>query len=460
MNQDITCPKCKHNFDITNSLKEQVKNEALAEARKEYSKHIQDIKIEKENFQNKANQELAKQIQLEKTKVQNENLSQFTELQNELNQKSEQLQEFNRAKAEIEKLKREKTEVKSQVEMEFQEKLNQEILVEKKKMKSQMQNENQHQFQELQNELNQKSEQLQEFNRAKAEIEKLKREKSEISSQIEAELQEKLTQQLLEEKEKIRVENENQNNMKLLEKDTLIQQQKLDLENMKVKLEQGSTQLQGEVQELAIENWLNSQFPFDEVTEVQKGKYGADVIQTIHERERQNCGIIAYESKRTANWSSEWIPKFKTDIQRSGASIGVLVTSVMPKDMERAGLKDGVWVCRFDEFKIISNLLRDSIIKIDVATGHNKNRKEKMELLYDYIFGTEFKNDLNNMMGVFESMQRELTREKTQMMNHWKKREKHLEMIIQATSSIGGSITGISGISLPILESDSILELE
>jgi len=391
MNQDITCPKCHHNFDITDSLKEQVKNEALAEARKEYSQHIQDIKIEKDNFKKKANKELEKQIGLERIKVQNENSLQFQELQNELNQKSQQLQEFNRAKAEIEKLKREK---------------------------------------------------------------------SEISSKIEAELQEKLTQQLLEEKEKIRVENENHNSMKLLEKDTLIQQQKLDLENMKIRLEQGSTQLQGEVQELAIENWLNSKFPFDDITEVQKGKYGADVIQIIHERERENCGIIAYESKRTANWGNDWIQKFKTDIQRSGADIGVLVTSIMPKDMKRAGLKDGVWVCRFDEFKIISNLLRDSIIKIDIATGHNKNRKEKMELLYDYIFGTEFKNDLNNMMGVFESMQKELTREKTQMMNHWKKREKHLEMIIQATSSIGGSITGISGISLPILESDSMFELE
>jgi len=461
MNQDISCPKCKHNFDITNSLKEQVKNEALAEARKEYSQYMQDIKTEKENFQIKANQELAKQIQLEKAKVQDENLSQFTELQNELNQKSEQLQQFNKAKAEIEKLKREKTEVKSQVEMEFQEKLNQEIITEKEKMKSKIQNENQQQFEELQNELNQKSEQLQQFNKAKAEIEKLKREKSEVASKIEAELQEKLTQQLLDEKEKIRVENENHNNMKLLEKDTMIEQQRKDLAKMKTRLEQGSTQLQGEVQELAIERWLKSQFPFDEIIEVKKGQYGSDVIQVIHERERQNCGTIAYESKRTANWGNDWIEKFKSDMQKAGSTIGILVTSVMPSNMERAGIKDGVWVCRFDEFKIISKLLRDSVIKIDEVMGHKNNRKEKMELLYDYMFGSEFKNDLNNMLAIFESMQRDLTKEKTQMLSHWKKREKHLDLIIQATSSISGSITGISGISLPILEeSDSTFVLE
>ena len=90
-------------------------------------------------------------------------------------------------------------------------------------------------------------------------------------------------------------------------------------------------QLQGEVQELAIEEWLKEKYPFDTIDEVKKGARGADCMQIVHTRESQNCGKIYYESKRTKDFQKSWIEKFKADMREKGADIGVLVTDVMPR---------------------------------------------------------------------------------------------------------------------------------
>ena len=115
------------------------------------------------------------------------------------------------------------------------------------------------------------------------------------------------------------------------------------LKEAQIKAEQGSTQLQGEVQELAIEKWLVENFPLDTIQEIKKGALGADCLQFINTRSKSNCGTIYYESKRTKSFKNEWIHKFKHDIQVKNADIGVLVTKSMPKDMDRMGLKDGIW---------------------------------------------------------------------------------------------------------------------
>ena len=364
------------------------------------------------------------------------------------------------ARKEFTKYKKELEAKQNKIQLDSEDKLQKTLHEEKIRLKSQLENEHSDQFQSLQNELDYKSKQLQDFNKAKAEIGKLKRENSEIASKIEVELQEKLTQQLLDEKEKLRIENENHNSMKLLERDTIIEQQKQALADLQVKLEQGSTQLQGEVQELAIEKWLKEEHPFDQIDEVKKGVFGADIIQKVHTRDRQNCGIIAYESKRTANWGNDWIEKIKGDMKKSNATVGVIVSSVLPKGLESAGVKDEIWICRFNEFKIISKLLRQSVIDVDIAVGTQKNAKEKMEILYDYIFGKDFKTDLNSLMDIFVTMQTELSKEKTQTMNHWKKRERHLNSIIEATSSIGGNLKGIAGFNIPIIDNEDSNLLE
>ena len=132
-------------------------------------------------------------------------------------------------------------------------------------------------------------------------------------------------------------------------------------------------------------------FPLDVIQEVKKGERGADCLQIVHTRDRQNCGSIYYESKRSKAFQANWIEKFKSDIREKNANIGVLITEVMPSDMDRLGLKDGVWVCSFDEFKGLSTVLRESIIQISSAIISQENKGEKMGMLYDFLTSNEFK---------------------------------------------------------------------
>ena len=119
--------------------------------------------------------------------------------------------------------------------------------------------------------------------------------------------------------------------LRLAEKEKQLEDQKKLAEEMKRKAEQGSMQLQGEVQELLLENILQNTFPFDKIIPVGKGVRGADCIQTICNPFGQECGKIIYESKRTNNFSTDWIEKLKHDMRSQGADIAVIVTQTITK---------------------------------------------------------------------------------------------------------------------------------
>lgn len=204
-------------------------------------------------------------------------------------------------------------------------------------------------------------------------------------------------------------------------------------------------QLQGEVQELAIEEWLASHFPLDTIEEIRKGVRGGDCIQTVHTRNQQNCGTIYYESKRTKDFQPSWIEKFKADIRDKGANVGVLVTEVMPSDMERMGLKDGIWICTFDEFKGLCTVLRESIIQLSTALVSQENRGDKMHLLYDFLTSNTFRMQVEAIVEGFSQMKADLESEKRSMQRIWKQREKQIEKVITNTIDMYGSIKGIAG---------------
>ena len=167
----------------------------------------------------------------------------------------------------------------------------------------------------------------------------------------------------------------------ITDRDKRIKDLQQALEEARRKAEQGSMQLQGEVQELAIEEWLAANFPLDKIEEIKKGARGADCLQIVNTRSRKNCGKIYYESKRTKDFQPSWIEKFKKDIRDKGADIGVLVTQSMPSDMERMGSKDGIWVCTFEEFKSLCAVLRQSVIRISEAVEIQENKGDKMAML-------------------------------------------------------------------------------
>jgi len=304
----------------------------------------------------------------------------------------------------------------------------------------------------LQKELAEKSEQVKELNRSKAEIEQLKRAITEAEEVAKLKAEQMMSERLKEEKEKIHKLVDEQNELKLKEKDKQLEDQKKLIEEMKRKAEQGSMQLQGEVQELAIEEWLSVQFPFDTISEVKKGAFGADCLQIVHTREAQNCGVICYESKNTKAWSQEWIKKFKSDMVNSKADIGVLVSSVYPKEMDRMGFVDGVWVCSLEEFKGSVSLLRQSLITTHQATKREENRTDKMSLLYSYLTSNEFNLQLNSIVHGFINMQEELEKEKRSLMASWKRRQKLIDGVLANTTEMYGSLQGIAGSAISHIE--------
>ncbi|MBD3839015.1 MAG: DUF2130 domain-containing protein [Epsilonproteobacteria bacterium] len=302
----------------------------------------------------------------------------------------------------------------------------------------------------LKNELTQKSEQVKELNSTKAQIERLKREKEEMESAIMAKAEVALNEQLKIEKAKIKKVVEEQNELKLKEKEKQLDDQKRLIEEMKRKAEQGSMQLQGEIQELAIEEWLSSQFRFDTITEVKKGAFGADCIQSVHTREAQNCGIICYESKNTKAWSGDWISKLKENMLRVKADIGVIVSAVYPKDMNRMGFVDGIWVCNLEEFKGSVSLLRESLIRTHKLTAKEENKADKSVLLYNYLSGNEFGMQMKSIVMNASQLKIDLDKEKKAFIKIWKQREKMIEGMINSIGAIEGDLLGISGNKLSL----------
>ena len=351
-----------------------------------------------------------------------------------------------------EKLKEEKLEFEKKKKQEnelFQERLDNLLKEGKKeietKLKLKLKEEQSEQFDALQKELNEKSEQIKELNRTKAEIEKLKREKSELKEIAEAESQKKLNEILIAEKERIKKAEEDKNELRFKEMQKQLEDQKKLTEEMKRKQEQGSMQLQGEVQELAIEEWLALKFPLDTIEEIKKGARGGDCIQIVHTRTEQNCGSIYYESKRTKDFQPSWIEKFKADIRDRGANIGVLVTEVMPSDMDRMGLKDGIWICNYEEFKGLCAVLREGILQVNNAIITQENKGDKMDLLYDYLTSSTFRMQIEAIVEGFTQMKSDLDSEKRSMQRIWKQREKQIEKVVTNTIDMYGSVKGIAG---------------
>ncbi len=363
-----------------------------------------------------------------------------------------------------EQLAKEKENVKEQIEKEVKAKLVTEKAIIEKSIKAELKNETDEQFQTIQKELAEKSNQLKDLNKTKAEIEKLKREKDELRDLIALEKEKEFSEKLKEEKIKIKKQADEDSTLKIMELEKKLKDQQELAEEMKRKSEQGSMQLQGEVQELAIEEILKNIFPFDIISEVAKGVKGADVVQTVKNKFNSDCGIILYESKRTKVFTNEWISKLKTDAVAIKADICIIVTEALPDGIDRIGQKDGVWICTFNDFKGLVLVLRESLIKINEAYSSQTNKGEKMQMLYDYLISTEFRLQIGAIIEGFTDLQNSYTQEKRAMERIWKQREKQLEKVLLNTNHFIGSIKGIAGSSIPDLkqigDSDNILEIE
>jgi hypothetical protein len=378
--------------------------------------------------------------------VQKEFSSKFNKRQKEYQNKVEALQK------EKELIDNEKAVLDETISQNVKEKLKTESRKLEKQLEAKLRDEKDEELQSLNKEIKEKSDKLREFSKAKAEIEKLKREKDSLRNEIELESEKKINEELRKETSKIRKAEQEKNEIKLTEQKTVIEQLTHQLKEAQRKAEQGSIQLQGEAQELAIEEYLSVTYPLDEISEIKKGARGADCLQTVNTHSKQNCGAIYYESKRTKDFQKSWIEKLKTDLQAKNADIGVLVTEAMPKEMETLGEIDGIWICTFTDFKGLSLVLRESLIRISSAVSAQENRGDKMSMLYDFLTGNEFRMQIEAIVEGFSQMHEDLEKEKRSMQGIWKKREKQIQKVLLNTTNMYSSIKGIAGKSIQTVQ--------
>ena len=404
----IQCPNCKVSIDVNEILYHQLEEEMKQK-----------------------NLELQKQFEKEREQQQiayNEAVKNFELERKQFAQEKEAFSE---------KLQQSTKEALKEQSIKMREELKKEIL-----------EEHQESLELLQKQLQEKSNQVKELNNAKVEIEQLKLANSEQESKLKVQFQKEFHTKFLQEKEQILKQISEENELKLKEKNVQLEELKKQLKETQRRAELGSVQLQGEVQELAIEEFLRLNFPFDEIEEIKKGVKGGDCVQTIHTREIANCGKIYYESKRTREFQKSWIEKFKEDMRERGIELGVIVTETLPKELERMGLIEGVWICTFEEFKGLCVVLRESVIKISLARKIKENKADKMNLLYHYLTSEEFKMQIEAIVESFMQLNSDLEREKAAMNKIWTQRKKQIDKVLKNTIGMYGSLQGIAGSSI------------
>ena len=345
-------------------------------------------------------------------------------------------------------LDKQKQEVEQAIEEGIKKQMSTKKLELEKKIRNEILEEKSGEIESYKTQLQEKSNEIRGLNKIKSELVQVKHEKEELREVIELESQQKISQLVSEERIRIRGQVDQEIELKFAEKDKMIDKLKEQTKDMQRKLEQGSMQVQGETQELAIEDYLKACFPLDTVDEIGKGVRGGDTLVTVNTRTHQNCGSIYYESKRTKDWQPKWIEKFKEDMKAKNATIGTIVTETMPRELERFGQIQGIWVCNYQEFKGLCFVLREMVVMYNSALATQVNKGEKMEMLYSYLTSNEFKLQIEGIVLGFTQMEHDLISERRSMEGIWKKREKQIQKVLQNTVHMYSSIKGIAGSSV------------
>jgi hypothetical protein len=366
------------------------------------------------------------------------------ELQRRETELEEQRTEFNELSS---RLTKEKQEIDELVSARVKTILSTKEEVLKEAIRKEINEEKSLQLQALENELIKKSSQVKELNQSKAQLETLRREMEEAETRITLEKEKEFSDRLDQARSTIKEQEQQASFLKLKEREKIIDDLKMKLDEAKRKAEQGSMQLQGEVQELSLEEMLRQLHVTDEVIPVGKGVNGADCLQIVKAQNGIEIGKILYESKNTKTFSDSWITKLKNDNLTAKADILVIVTHVMPKETNaniNFVIKDGVWICKYHAAQDLTLALRFGLLKLQSFAITQQGKDSKMELLYKYLTSEEFKNVFEAILSGFRTIEEQHHSEKLRTMALWKKREQVLAQILSNTVGFYGSIKGIS----------------
>ena len=393
--QTITCPKCGNEIPLTDALTEKMRHQLEGEIGKEFKEKEKKLE-EKAKLLEESQKSVDEQV---KKKLESEKVKMWEEAQK-------------------------KAEEKSELKFKDLEKANEE-----------------------------KDKQLDKMREDQLELMKEKRKIEEEKKNMKLEIEKKLDEERKTIAEEAKKDAAEEMRLKMAEKDKQMEQLRNALADAKRKSEQGSMQIQGDVQEDDLKMMLQTNFSMDVVEDVPTGIKGADLVQTVNNSFGQKAGIILWESKNTKAWSEEWIKKLKGDQALVKADVCVLVSQSLPEGVKDFKFQGGVWVCSYQAALSLVTVLRLHLTQLSQVKQSLVGKDEKMELLYNYLSGSEFKNRIENIVSAFTSMQTDLDTEKRSMERIWKKRGKEIERVIMSTSGMYGDLQGIVGASLPAIKS-------
>jgi hypothetical protein len=313
---------------------------------------------------------------------------------------------------------------------------------------------------DLQDIIKQRDAKLAEAQKAQAELLKKQRELEDAKRELDLTVEKRVQEGLAATREQAKKEAEETLKLKVLEKEQTIAAMQKQIEELKRKAEQGSQQLQGEVQELELEALLRMKFPRDAIQPVPKGEHGGDVLQTVIGPLGQPCGIILWESKRTKNWSDGWLAKLRDDQRTAKAEVAVIISQALPKAVETFDQVEGVWVVHSKAVLPVATALRHMLIEVATARQASEGQQTKMEMVYQYLTGPRFRQRVQAIVEAFSSMREDLDKEKKAIVKQWAKREEQIERVMQATVGMYGDLQGIAGKSLKEIEGLEMKALE
>lgn len=281
--------------------------------------------------------------------------------------------------------------------------------------------------------------------KAEAELLKKSRELDDAKREMQLTIQRAITDGVDEARSKAKKDAEDAMSLKVREKEEQISGMQRQIEELKRRAEQGSQQLQGEVQELVLEEALRARFPLDIIEPVAKGVFGGDVVQRVVGAGGQNCGSILWETKRTKAWSDSWLTKLRDDKRAAKADLALLVSQTLPKDLETFDLVDGVWVTGPKCAMAVAVSLREALILMSTTKLAGEGQQTKMAMMYDYLTGPGFKHRIEAIVERFAEMNDDLDRERKAMTKMWAKREQQIQAVVTSTAGLYGDLQGIAG---------------
>ena len=301
---------------------------------------------------------------------------------------------------------------------------------------------------DLQEVLKARDEKLAEAQKAQVELIKKQRELDDAKRELDLTVEKRVQEGLDATRLKAKKEAEDEQRLKVMEKEQTIAAMQKQIEDLKRRAEQGSQQLQGEVQELELENLLRTKFPFDAIEPVPKGEYGGDVLHRVVGAGGQSGGTILWEFKRTKNWSDAWLVKLRGDQRTAKAEIAVIVSQILPKGVETFEMVEGVWVTHPRAALPVAMILRQSLLELALARQTTEGQQTKTEMVYQYLTGPRFRQRVEAIVEAFSTMQEDLDKERKAIMKQWAKREEQIERVMGATVGMYGDLQGIAGKSL------------